>query len=283
MVELEGGAQVPALKLGPAEGGDLVLARVHTPGHTDDSYSLLLGRSAGGKMKRADVRFAFCGDTILSGGLGRTNFSMSDPKALFDSLRKLHAVLDARSLLCPAHDYTDSFTTSLEAEKRENALLALAVGSGDPDASLKQFLAKKGEIDLELKRLEETFQGTVCGVTPSGALTCAADAQATIAREEFSRIVAGPNPPLIIDVREPQEFSLCTDWEGLGLGSKQVPENVPLSRWVNFSGELAATSDPDREVILICRSGRRSLQAAKSLRRLGIARAWSLEGGMALT
>ena len=45
--------------------------------------------------------------------------------------------------------------------------------------------------------------------------------------------------------------------------------------------ELAAHPENAPEVALICRSGNRSSQAAKSLRRLGLARAYSLEGGIA--
>jgi rhodanese-related sulfurtransferase len=82
-------------------------------------------------------------------------------------------------------------------------------------------------------------------------------------------------------VREPQEVSLFDDWESLDLGDVATPRNVPLSRFVNFMGELAAEPDSARELVLICRSGTRSLHAARTLRRLGLGRASSLKSGVA--
>lgn len=281
-LELENGERVPALKLGPAAqpGAELVLARMHTPGHTSDSHALLLGIAREGHLKRKDVRFAFCGDTILGGGLGRTNFKMSDPEALYRSLGRIQSVVQPASLLCPAHDYNNTFATTLETEERENPLLALAMtqsATQDPAQRLELFTRKKREIDGELERLEQAFQGTVCGV--SMTTDAAADARISVSLSELKELHRGNPAPLVIDVREPQEFSLFKEWSTLGIG--EAPRNVPLSRFANFMGELAGEpGSREREVILICRTGLRSLQAAKSLRRLGLARAWNLTGGL---
>lgn len=277
---IEDGAAVPALPLGPV-GPDstLVLARIATPGHTSDSHALLLGTARKGRLAMADVQFTFCGDTILGGGLGRTNFSMSDPSALFHSLRQLQSVLAPNTLLCPAHDYTNSFATTLAAERRENPLLALALQS---EGTLELFVGKKREIDLELERLEKAFQGVVCGV--SSPQTCASDAGIGLTLTELKQLQKSGRAPVAIDVREPQEFSIYKGWEALGL--TEPPRNVPLSRFANFMGELVLSAPPATgapEIILLCRSGTRSLQAAKSLRRLGLAKAWNLTGGMVLT
>jgi cysteine sulfinate desulfinase/cysteine desulfurase-like protein/glyoxylase-like metal-dependent hydrolase (beta-lactamase superfamily II)/rhodanese-related sulfurtransferase len=286
-IAVDDGTRAPFLRLGPEEnGGELVLARIPTPGHTDDSHALLFGVGRNGRLRSEDVRFAFCGDTVLSGGLGRTNFSMSDPAALFQSLRTMRAVVHPLSLLCPAHDYVNGFATTFEAEQRDNRLLALALR--EPSTSqgdLDVFIRKKREIDGELARLEREFKGMVCGVSSAGA-PATDDEMVDLSLTQFHELRARGAEPTIIDVREPQEFALYSDWSALAL--TEPARNVPLSRFTNLMGELAQVAaragrpeERARDVVLLCRSGSRSAQAARSLRQLGLARAWSLAGGIA--
>lgn len=276
-VQLENGSQVEALIIKHLIEGDLVLARAKTPGHTDDSHAYLFGLATEGKLKAAQVRFALTGDTVLSGGLGRTNFSVSDPTSLFESLRILNAVLLPTTLLCPAHDYNNSFATTLGTEELKNSLLALALGPKTP-LSLSSFIQLKSEIDLELVKLEETFQGVVCGVTPNSKSSC--EANFGIEPKELQNFLAGISNFAIVDIREPQEFLLFKDWTSLGFHHQ--PKNIPLSRFVNFMYELThdLQSQPEKTIILLCRTGTRSLQAAKSLRNLGLKQVWSVTGGI---
>jgi rhodanese-related sulfurtransferase len=73
--------------------------------------------------------------------------------------------------------------------------------------------------------------------------------------------------PVVIDVREPSEFS-----------GGRVPGavNIPLGQL----REKAAKLDPEAETLLICASGNRSGTAAKQLKALGFANAYSVKGGM---
>ncbi len=272
---LDGGAKVPALRI----SGDRMIARLHTPGHTDDSHAFLYGVVRDGVMRAADVLFAFSGDTILTGGLGRTNFAMSDTQALFSSLRKLGKVLGSTTLLCPAHDYQNSFATRLSVETEENGILNLALAPANDEQArlnLDPFVRKKKEIDTALENIERSFHGIVCGV--SSATTGDEDSQIVLSQARLKEVLK--SEPLIIDVREPQEHELSKNWKALGFNSP--PRNVPLSRFVNFMRELMVDAPAGRDVILFCRSGSRSLQAARSLRRLGISRAYTLEGGVSL-
>ena len=282
-IKLEDGTEVPAIQLSAphkakeSAKGDLVIASLATPGHTDDSRTFFFGTAQGGVLSQKNLRFVFTGDTILGGGLGRTNFAVSDPTSLFNSLRKLQSVLSPTTLLCPAHDYNNSFATSLKTEIQENPLLSLALGPMTP-LTLDEFLGRKRQIDLDLAKLEENFQGMVCGVTQTDAAHC--DSTLTVPaghiKDCFQKKGAAP---LVIDVREPQEFSLFKEWKSIGL--TDPPRNVPLSRFINFMNELSQTGRFDQDIVLICKSGSRSLQAAKSLRRLGFSKAKSLEGGLA--
>lgn len=72
-----------------------------------------------------------------------------------------------------------------------------------------------------------------------------------------------------IDVREPHELAGP-------LGAAEGAENIPLLQLL----AKASTLDASTPVVLICRSGRRSSQAARALREAGIKSTASVEGGM---
>jgi glyoxylase-like metal-dependent hydrolase (beta-lactamase superfamily II)/rhodanese-related sulfurtransferase len=245
------------------------LARVATPGHTSDSVKFLWGEGGVQELRSQHaVRFAFVGDTVWSGGLGRTNFAMSDATALYHSLHKLTAILGESTLLCSAHDYDTSFATTLALEARENPLLQKVVSE-----ALDEFVAEKARLDEQLAELERSFQGVMCGVTAERAKQ---DEQAL--KLQLSQALKESNLEWI-DVREPHEHVLFKGWREAGI--LNPPRNVPLSRFVNFMQEALRKDSASRKFVLVCRSGNRSLQAAKTLRRMGHSQVWSLDGGVA--
>jgi rhodanese-related sulfurtransferase len=71
----------------------------------------------------------------------------------------------------------------------------------------------------------------------------------------------------LIDVREPDEVAA---------GTLPGALNIPLGELGARVGEL----DRDRPVVLLCRSGRRSSDAAKFLSSAGFGEVVNLEGGM---
>lgn len=81
---------------------------------------------------------------------------------------------------------------------------------------------------------------------------------------------------LWVDVREAYERDVQAQ-SGL-LGQAQA---VPLSGMLSAVPEWLALA-PRVPVVFYCRSGNRSAQAARALRRLGYASAWSLAGGLAV-
>jgi glyoxylase-like metal-dependent hydrolase (beta-lactamase superfamily II) len=89
----------------------LALQVLYTPGHTDDSYSFLLGDRV------------FTGDTLLIRGTGRTDFQNGDPGAQYDSLfgKLLHLPDD--TLVYPAHDYEGRTCSSILEERLHNPRL----------------------------------------------------------------------------------------------------------------------------------------------------------------
>ncbi len=71
----------------------------------------------------------------------------------------------------------------------------------------------------------------------------------------------------LLDVREPEEFEFCAIPGGTLIPLKQLPQRV-------------AEVDGSREIIVYCRTGKRSAQAVEFLRRSGFPSAKNLRGGI---
>ena len=95
----------------------LSLAVLYTPGHTDDSYSFLMGDRV------------FTGDTLLIRGTGRTDFQNGNARAQYDSIFGKLLKLPNDTLVYPAHDYKGDTVSTIGEEKQFNP--RLKVGSVD--------------------------------------------------------------------------------------------------------------------------------------------------------
>jgi rhodanese-related sulfurtransferase len=76
-----------------------------------------------------------------------------------------------------------------------------------------------------------------------------------------------PNPPLLIDVREPPEWQIC-----------RIPGAVlkPMSRIMEWMGDL----DKSAEIVFQCHTGVRSWQVANYLQTNGFQRVFNLREGI---
>src|SRR6185437_1010072 len=97
-------ADVVSMRL--AEGEKLTIGGVsmevlYTPGHTDDSYSFLMGDRV------------FTGDTLLIRGTGRTDFQNGDARMQYESLFGKLLRLPDETLVFPAHDYKGDTVSSI--------------------------------------------------------------------------------------------------------------------------------------------------------------------------
>lgn len=79
----------------------------------------------------------------------------------------------------------------------------------------------------------------------------------------------GGDPPLLVDVREPWERDVA-DLPEVG------QHRLPLAELVGRHVEL----ERDAEIVLYCRSGVRSENAARFLRHQGFTNVWNLVGGV---
>src|SRR5499426_1331957 len=89
----------------------LTLDVMYTPGHTDDSYSYLMGDRV------------FTGDTLLIRGTGRTDFQNGSSRAQYDSIFNRLLKLPEETLVYPAHDYKGDTVSTIGEEKRYNPRL----------------------------------------------------------------------------------------------------------------------------------------------------------------
>lgn len=103
-----------------------------------------------------------------------------------------------------------------------------------------------------------------CGV--SNVATDGDEIHQIDAKDLAKRITAGEDID-IIDVREPFE------WE---MGRIPGARLVPLRQVEKLTGELKG----DRDAILYCHSGKRSMRAAELLTDAGVRRIWNLTGGI---
>ncbi|WP_158998600.1 aminotransferase class V-fold PLP-dependent enzyme [Pigmentibacter ruber] len=245
------------------------IERLETPGHTLDSVSYFLKNKSSLDEK---IECVFIGDTVLIGGLGRTDFSISDSKLFYDTIKNLDKKLHDNTILCPAHDYSQSIVTTWGTEKRNNILLKKLF---DPlnCMSEKEFFAEKKLIDSQL--LETNLQGKlVCGTISNSVLTD--KSLPTISIEDLDASVFE-----IIDIRENAESILFKNWNVLNFINP--PKNIPLTKIVNFFNYLINEENKNKPIALLCSTGNRSLAIAKSLRRIGIKNVWSISGGLALS
>lgn len=86
-------------------------------------------------------------------------------------------------------------------------------------------------------------------------------------QEVWERVTAPKSTAMIVDVRETWEFK-----QGHARGAR----NIPLSQL----GQRFREVPSDHDILLICRSGHRSLQAAKFLQQQGWEHITNVSGGM---
>jgi len=94
---------------------------------------------------------------------------------------------------------------------------------------------------------------------------------------DLAQRLEAPEPPLLLDVREPYEFD-AVHIEG----SLQVPRGILESacEWGYEETVPELVQARNREVVVICRSGNRSLLAADILLAMGYSKVVSLRTGL---
>ena len=94
---------------------------------------------------------------------------------------------------------------------------------------------------------------------------------------DLSRLLAAGKQPLLLDVREPAEFALLHI-----PGSLNVPRGVleQSCEWDYDETVPTLAAGRDQQIVVICRSGKRSVLAADMMQRMGFTSVVSLKTGV---
>ena len=250
-------------------GGESLLA-LHTPGHT------------GGSMSYVWRKHVFTGDTLLINGCGRTDFQSGSAKALYHSITSVLFALPDDTTVWPGHDYQGRTHSSIGAEKSGNARVA-----GKTEA---QFVAIMAALNLPRpKRMDEAVPANLSsGIRHDAGEHVAASVEGDVPAVRLAQGYAGDVPPdlacawwqsgaaVLVDVRTDAE----REWVGF------IPGAVPVAwkQWPGmamnpqFDQALTAAVPPGQKVLLLCRSGVRSVAAARRATELGLEAYNILEG-----
>jgi len=253
---------------GLAEGDVIEVGKLRfevraTPGHTADSIALVGHGSV------------FCGDSLFVGGLARADFRGSDPVQLFDSVQAKLMTLPDETVVFPGHGYNGILFTTIGTERASNpalqhasgaayaAAIAVTEGAGNTpavDATLTMNLERHPDLP------DSPTNAAACCAAPTGKgeREAIAEVDCEDRRETVAELAAEGR---WIDVREPWEFD-----QGHVPGVK----SLPLSELAFHLDELRG-HDP---LTISCRSGGRSMNAAKTLNHLGVVEPVNLRGGL---
>lgn len=240
--------------------GAITLEVRATPGHTDGCVTYVL----------ADHRMAFTGDALLIRSAGRTDFQHGNAHVLYHSIVDKIFTLPDDCLLYPGHDYSGRTVTTVGEEKRYNP----RVGGEANEADFVGFMENLGL--PHPKQIDHALPANlVCGRPGDGVIPHPAD-WGPVTRTFGGGLEIDPHwvaehrgEVTVLDVREPSE-------RGGELGCIDGSLAIPLGE---LRGRLGDVPN-DRPVVCVCRSGRRSAQAAAILEKNGITATASLAGGM---
>jgi glyoxylase-like metal-dependent hydrolase (beta-lactamase superfamily II) len=229
---------------------------IHTPGHTPDSVCF---RVEGAILS---------GDTLMVGTTGRCDFPGGDAGAQYDAVTGKLFGLPDDTVVWPAHDYKGLTSSTIGEEKRTNVRF---VGRPTREA----FVTMMANLGLPFPdKIQQSLQVNQSGFEPE-EVTYPKVAEVAAVREVAPRALAArlasARKPLVLDVREPEEF---VGELGHVAGAILVPLDALERRLPKLAGYR------DREVVAVCRAGARSATAGAILCRAGFTRVENLAGGM---
>jgi glyoxylase-like metal-dependent hydrolase (beta-lactamase superfamily II)/rhodanese-related sulfurtransferase len=226
---------------------------MYTPGHTDDSYSYLMGDRV------------FTGDTLLIRGTGRTDFQNGSARAQYDSIFGRLLKLPDETMVFPAHDYKGDTVSTIGEEKRYNP--RLQVRSVDEYVELMNNLklpnpqmmdvAVPANMQVGLHQEELAKQG-----------------QALSAREAIESL--GRPDILLVDLRESSERAKHGTLSGaLHAPYPSIGESLQAGGMLR---EVAAATG--RRIVFFCAFGERSAMAVAAAKEAGLANTAHIAGGI---
>jgi rhodanese-related sulfurtransferase len=235
--------------------GEIALEVLHTPGHTPDSISLYTGERV------------FTGDVLLIGGTGRADFAGGDAGQQYDAITERLFALPDDTLVYPAHDYRGNTHSTIGHEKRHNPRIS--------GRTRQQYVALMSSLNFPMPdKIQEVLQPNQSAIEDDKTKfpdLAQLNRVRQLTANEVAAQLALPHPPLVLDVREANEYSGPL---GHIPGSTLIPLRELAARVAELEGQR------ERAIVAVCRSGVRSTTAAAILEGMGFERVYNLKDGM---
>ena len=240
---------------------------LHTPGHTAGSMSFYWESPQG--------RHVFTGDTLLINGCGRTDFQSGSAEALFHSLTEVLFRLPADTTVWPGHDYQGRTHSSIGQESLANARVA--------GKTLAQFVETMNSLNLpKPKRIDEAVPANL-----SSGMRHDAGGQALLSVRQAQGYAGDVSPQLAwawVQAGEAVLVDVRTDAERAWVGFVPGAEPLAWKQWPgmamnpDFDTGIQALGAGGKKLLMLCRSGVRSVAAAQRATELGLPAYNILEG-----
>jgi glyoxylase-like metal-dependent hydrolase (beta-lactamase superfamily II)/rhodanese-related sulfurtransferase len=226
---------------------------MYTPGHTDDSYSYLMGDRV------------FTGDTLLIRGTGRTDFQNGSAEAQYQSIFGRLLKLPDETMVFPAHDYKGDTVSTIGEEKRYNPRLQVR--------SMDEYIELMNNLNLPNPKLMDVVVPANMHVglhqddlAKQGLALSASDAIESLGRPDI----------LLVDLREAGERAKHGTLSGaLHAPYPAICESLQPGGMLR---EVAAATG--RRIVFFCAFGERSAMAVAAAKAAGLANTAHIEGGI---
>jgi glyoxylase-like metal-dependent hydrolase (beta-lactamase superfamily II) len=219
--------------------GAIELLVRHAPGHTPDHMVLLGGKSL------------FAGDTLLIGGVARTDFLGGDAGQLFDTLRRVIDPLPGDTVLRPGHDYQGRLTSTLAEERASNPWLQMTDRKTFVENLTRNPPPRPANMDTLLRWNRD-----------------GAEIPERVSLGDLKEFIDAGGAASVIDVRTPVE------WNTVHIDGSVL---VPLDQLAQEADRVRMAPAPR---MLICNTGRRAGLARVQLAAMGISGLSVVDGGV---
>ncbi|MEE8532918.1 MAG: MBL fold metallo-hydrolase [Alphaproteobacteria bacterium] len=226
---------------------------IHTPGHTDDSYSFYMGDRV------------YTGDTLFIRGTGRTDFQHGDPYAAYDSLFNKLLKLPDETLVYPGHDYKGDTVSTIREEKAYNPRLQVS--------SAEEYAEIMNNLDLPSPKMMDV---AVPANLQIGLPQDEIEARGwSLSCDEALELVGQPGL-VLVDLRDRSE----RERDGVIPGSVHAPY-PDLEENVKPGGLLHEIADATgKRLVFYCAFGERSAMAVEAAQQAGLSEACHIKGGI---
>ena len=231
----------------------LSLDVMYTPGHTDDSYSYLMGDRV------------FTGDTLLIRGTGRTDFQNGSSREQYESIFNRLLKLPDETFVFPAHDYKGDTVSTIGEERRYNPRLQVR--------NVDEYIELMANLKLPNPKMMDVAVPANMHVglhqedlARQGLALTALDAIKSLGRPDI----------LLVDLRETGERAKHGTISGaLHAPYPGIAESLKPGGMLR---EVAAATG--RRVVFFCAFGERSAMAVTAAKNAGLANTAHIEGGI---